>query len=72
MAKLYAELTSDKGRKVSKSDDTRLLIDLYQNNNKIGTVGLYQIFDTGGYRVTYDKHGEGFDPKKPDIDNYKS
>lgn len=72
MAKLYAELSGTTGRKVSKSDNTRLEIELYNGNTLIGTVGLYHIHSTGGYRVIYDKFGEGFNPNKPAIDEFNS
>lgn len=46
MAKLYAELTSDKGgRKVSKSDNKSISIDLFVKNSLIGTIELYLFND---------------------------
>jgi len=55
MAKLYAELTSDKGgRVVSKGANTRLVLDVYQNNKKIGTLKAYPIHgEPNGHRVTW-------------------
>ena len=41
MAKLYAELTSDKGGRVaSKGGDSILAIELYRGNVKVGRVTL--------------------------------
>ena len=55
MAKLYAELTSDKGGRVaSKGADARLVLTIYQNNRAIGTLKAYPINgDTNGHRVTW-------------------
>lgn len=55
MAKLYAELTSDKGGRVaSKGADSRLVLTVYQNNKVIGTLKVYPIADEpNGHRVTW-------------------
>lgn len=55
MAKLYAELTSDKGGRVaSKSADVRLVLNVYQNNRVIGTLKVYPITDQpNGHRVAW-------------------
>ena len=53
MAKLYAELTSDKGgRVVSKSDDKAIQIDLRVKNTQVGQVELY-LHDDGEWLVTW-------------------
>lgn len=55
MAKLYAEMTSHSNKRVLKrGDDTRILVDVYHKNTKIGTLGVYQIHATDGYRVIWD------------------
>ena len=48
MAKLYAEITSDKGgRKVSKSDDRRLVARVWYKNT---CVAILDVVDTGQKR----------------------
>ena len=55
MAKLYAELTSDKGGRVaSKGADLRLVLTVQQNNKVVGTLKVYPIADeTSGHRITW-------------------
>lgn len=55
MAKLYAELTSDKGGRVaSKGADSRMMLEVFQNNRKIGILKVYPIHgETNGHRVTW-------------------
>ena len=56
MAKLYAELTSDKGGRVaSKGGDTRLVLTVKQNNKIVGTIKMYPITDEpNGHRITWE------------------
>ena len=55
MAKLYAELTShETARKVSKSSNTRLMVEVYEGNELIGTLKAYPIVQKeGGHRITW-------------------
>ena len=55
MAKLYAELTSDKGGRVaSKSADMRLVLTIQQNNKVVGTLKMYPITEeVNGHRITW-------------------
>lgn len=62
MAKLYAEIDSDKkGRKSSKGGDTYIRIDIVRGNDKLGTLGIYEVLagpnTPAGYRVIWDKEG---------------
>lgn len=65
MAKLYAEIDSDKhGRKASKGGETFLRVDIFRRNVKIGTCGIYEVPASiektktpAGYRVMW--HAEG-------------
>lgn len=56
MAKLHAELTAhENARKVTRSSNTRLKLDVYQGNNLIGTLKAYPITgERGGHRVTWE------------------
>jgi hypothetical protein len=56
MAKLYAELSSDKGGRVaSKGADARLMLTVHQNNKVIGTLKVYPITgEPNGHRVTWE------------------
>jgi hypothetical protein len=56
MAKLYAELTSDKGGRVaSKGADSRLVLTIQQNNKVIGTIKAYPITnEPSGHRITWE------------------
>lgn len=60
MAKLYAELTAHEGGRIaSKSSNTRLVVDVYQNNKKVGTLKAYPIHgEPNGHRVTWQGLGE--------------
>lgn len=52
MAKLYAEIDSDKrGRKASKGGDTFLSIDIARGNKTIGTLRVYEVEGADAYRV---------------------
>jgi hypothetical protein len=55
MAKLYAELTGhETPRKVSKSSNTRLKLDVYQGNDLIGQLCAYPITEESkGHRITW-------------------
>ena len=70
MSKLYAELTSDKGGRVaSKSGDSRLVLDLFQNNKKIGTIKAYPITgETNGHRITWQGLQDGNERMIQDTD----
>jgi len=58
MAKLYAELTSDKGGRVaSKSGDQYITIDLRAKNKQIGQLELY-LHSDGEWLITYQDHDE--------------
>jgi len=62
MAKLYAEMQSDKsGRTASKSGDSHIRIMLYRGNALLGIVGLYEVpaGDTtpAGYRLVWSAEG---------------
>ena len=67
MAKLYAELTSDKGGRVaSKGGDTRLVLTVQQNNKIVVTIKMYPITDEpNGHRITW----EGLDGLETMIQN---
>lgn len=53
MAKLYAEIDSDRGgRKASKGGDRHIRIDVTRGNTKLGTFGVYEV-DGGGYRIAW-------------------
>lgn len=56
MAKLYAELTSDKGGRVaSKGADSRLVLTIHQNNRAIGMIKVYPIEgEPNGHRITWE------------------
>lgn len=56
MAKLYAELTSDKGGRVaSKGGDSRLVLTVKQNNKVVGIIKMYPITDEpNGNRITWE------------------
>ena len=56
MAKLYAELTANEGGRVSsKSSNTRLMLNIYQNNKIIATLKAYPITgETNGHRITWE------------------
>ena len=70
MAKLYAELTSDKGGRVaSKGGDSRLVLTIQQNNKIIGIIKAYPINgEPNGHRVTW----EGLDGLENVIQNTDS
>ena len=55
MAKLYAELTAhETARKVSKSSNTRLMLEVYEGNELIGILKAYPIIQKGGgHRITW-------------------
>jgi hypothetical protein len=58
MAKLYAELTSDKGGRVaSKSDDNELVTSLYRGNKATHTIeyGINYIIIKKDGKVVYDE-----------------
>jgi hypothetical protein len=56
MAKLYAELTSDKGGRVaSKGADSRLVFTIKQNNKVVGVIKAYPINgEVNGHRITWE------------------
>lgn len=63
MAKLYAEVYSDKGgRKSNKGGDGFVRVDLYRKNAKVGTLGLYEVngLENGkeAYRVVWSPEGK--------------
>jgi len=70
MAKLYAELSSDKGGRVaSKVADSRLVLTIKQNNKIIGTIKAYPINgEPNGHRITW----EGIDGDTHMIQNTDS
>lgn len=55
MAKLYAELTAhETARKVTKSSNTRIVLEVYEGNSLIGTLKAYPIAQPeGGHRITW-------------------
>ena len=62
MAKLYAELSSDKGGRVaSKGDDEYIVIDLRVKNTQVGQIELY-IHPDGEWLMTY-QEPQGVDDK---------
>lgn len=72
--RLYTTIKNERGGSKSTGDDTRIQIDLFYKNKKLGTVGLYSIIDAQGegYRVIFDEEGRGFNPdKKPLLEVYK-
>ena len=63
MAKLYAEITSDKGgRKVGKGGKDRVTVDMHVNNHKHITIHLHSdgnvdiIKGNGEFVTTYSPH----------------
>ena len=56
MAKLYAELIAHEGGRIaSKSTNTRLMLNVYQNNKIIGILKVYPITgETNGHRITWE------------------
>lgn len=65
MAKLYAEIGSDKkGRKASKGGDSFLQVDIIRGNSKIGTLGVYEVGagtkTPAGYRVIWHIEGQPY------------
>lgn len=55
MAKLYAEIDSDKhGRKSSKGGDTFLRVEVKRGNDVLGTLGVYEVETVpAAYRVIW-------------------
>ena len=53
--KLYATVTTTRGKRKGVGDNTRILVELVHGNDILGTIGLYNIVDdkVEGYNVVW-------------------
>lgn len=53
--KLYATVTTTRGKRKGVGDDNRILVELSHGNTILGTIGLYDIKDdtVEGYRIVW-------------------
>ena len=63
--KLYAITQSDKpGREAKKGGDSFLHVKVTRGNAELGTLGVYEIENGGGYRIYWKAPGDTFDGEK--------
>lgn len=63
--KLYATTTSDKhGREAKKGGDSFLHVKITRGNAELGTLGVYEIENGGGYRIYWKAPGDAFNSEK--------
>lgn len=63
--KLYATTTSDKhGREAKKGGDSFLHVKVTRGNAELGTLGVYEIENGGGYRIYWQAPADTFNREK--------
>lgn len=64
MAKLHTITTAHgNARAATKSDNVRILVDVYHKNKKVGTLGVYQVHSNDTVNVVWDNGGGGLTEK---------